>query len=171
MKYRQTIRRRQSPLSGDRDITPTTHKRERQGSTGILPVDVPLCSTLEIVGRTNTLYGRTVLIRYHPDFLFHNTRKASNPTIHTHNLFHHSLSLSLLLLISSLYQPYLELSREIFGFLCQEILTKLFCIFGMIGIRFAMCCKLLCDKHLRQNRPARIVVSTYTTRVCVNYSA
>jgi hypothetical protein len=79
-----------------------------------------------------------------------------------------SLFLSLLLLISTLYQPYLELSREIFGFLCQEILTKLFCIFGMIGTLFATCRKSLRHKHLRQNRPARLALSPYRARVYVN---
>jgi hypothetical protein len=78
-----------------------------------------------------------------------------------------SLFLSLLLLISTLYQPYLELSREICGFLCQEILTKLFCILGMIGTLFATCRKSLRHKHLHRRRPALRVVSPYTERVYV----
>jgi len=58
---------------------------------------------------------------------------------HLANLSHVLLSLSLssLLLISTLYRVYLEFSREILKFFCQEILTKLFGFFICFGIPYA----------------------------------
>ena len=84
-----------TPLSGDRDITFFTIKRQGKGTTRILPVDILLCSRLPIVRSGAPLNNRTISIGHFPDFLFDNPRKRIKETVYWSRLLdtvHYELS-------------------------------------------------------------------------------
>jgi hypothetical protein len=73
-------------------------------------------------------------------------------------------------------QVILEIASKIFGFLCQEILTKLFVFAALFGMIFAgayllgsrkTCRKSFAHKGLRQKTGAGFSVSPYAVRVYV----
>jgi len=106
----------------------------------------------------------------------HLTIAAIRSEVDSNNVFHFSFSCSFYI---GIIPTILEVSREIWQFLCQEILTKLFTIILSFGIPFAnsICRaiffrsgrKLLWYKHLRQIRPANLALSSLVARLYVKF--
>jgi len=84
-------------LSGEGHQSLEVRKRQGKILTNILLVNVRLCRTFPIIGSTNILNNRTILIGHFPNFLFDNLRKGSDETVDASILFHFSFSLSFFL--------------------------------------------------------------------------